>query len=145
MKFLGTFLLSNFCATAVLASDACTQGSEHEPSLCPLKIPGINRILIEENGAKSPAESNPAITCSGFRLTEHQVRRYFLNAKSVSENDDHYTLDWSPCYASGTLFFSDGRHGFWSIDQFRRGSVVMSNGEKSMQFCPKCKFKPFMW
>lgn len=139
------FLILVFSTCAVLASEACTQGSEYEPSLCPLNLPGIEKISIEENAAKSPAEKDPTIICSEFKLTERQVRRYFRNAKSVSENDAHYTLDWSPCYTSGKMEFSDGRHGIWSINQFRMGTLVMSNGEKFIQFCPKCQFKPFLW
>ena len=87
-----------------LAAETCTKGSEYEPPLCPLKIPKIAKITIEQNAAKSSAQQE-AVSCDGFKVSQRIVRRYFAKAKATNENDAHHTLDWSPCYASGKLGF----------------------------------------
>ena len=127
------------------AGDPCTKGSEYEPSLCPLQLPKINKVTIVENAAKSPAEKDIAVTCASFSVNEEQVRRYFSMAKVTDESDAHHTLDWSPCYASGKILFSDGSTGDWNLSQFRAGSLVVSAGKKMFLYCPQCKFKPFQW
>lgn len=139
------FLFSFAVSTSCTAESNCTPGSEFEPPLCPLHLPKITKVTILENAAKSPAETDPSVSCASFHLTEAQVRRYFANAKMTTAHDAHYTLDWSPCYASGEIAFSDGRKGQWSIDQFRSGSLAINGAERIVLYCPKCQFKPFLW
>ena len=138
-------VLSCALASASFAKERCTKGSEFEPPLCPLRLPKISKVTIVENAAKSPAEQSSAVVCGGFMVKEEHVRRFFAKAKSTDENDAHHTLDWSPCYASGKVFFRDGSAGEWSIDQFRQGSLVTAEGKKTVLYCPDCKFKPFQW
>lgn len=138
-------VLSCALASASFAKERCTKGSEFEPPLCPLHLPRISKVTIVENAAKSPAEQSPSVVCESFRVKEEHVRRFFAKAKSTNENDAHHTLDWSPCYASGKVFFSDGSAGEWSIDQFRQGSLVTGEGKKTVLYCPDCRFKPFQW
>ena len=85
------------------------------------------------------------MTCDGFFVKEEDVRRYLAKAKSTNENDAHHTLDWSPCYASGKVVFSNGQSGEWTVDQSRQGSLVMDDGKKTILYCPGCKFRPFQW
>ncbi len=133
-----------FAATSIAhGKERCTEGSEFEPPLCPVALPRIQHVSIIENGATSPAEPESTATCSRFRLTESQVRRYFAKARSANPSDVHYTLDWSPCSASGTLVFQNGKAARWSITQSRAGSLTMDNGEEITLYCPTCKFKPF--
>ena len=127
------------------AAGPCTKATEYEPSLCPLQIPKIGKVTIVENAAKSPAEKDIAVTCASFSVNEEQVRRYFSMSKVTDESDAHHTLDWSPCYASGKMLFSDGSTGDWSVSQFRTGSLVIKDGKKMFLYCPQCKFKPFQW
>jgi len=127
------------------AANTCTEGSEFEPPLCPLVLPWIEKVTITENAAKAFPEQNISVTCTSFSIKEAQVRRYFSKAKITNENDAHYTLDWSPCYARGKIFFSDGRTGDWRLNQFQMGSLVINKGRKLVLYCPQCKFKPFKW
>ena len=131
--------------TSSFAKERCTKGSEYEPSLCVLSLPRISQLTIVENAAKSPAEKDSSVSCDNFSIKEKQVRRYFAEAKATNANDAHHTLDWSPCYASGKIIFSDGRSGLWSIDQYRVGSLVIEDEKAIALYCPSCKFKPFQW
>lgn len=124
------------------SSDRCTKGSELEPPLCPLVLPNIDKITIVENAQKSTLQRDDS-DCSTFALAESHVRRYFSEAKLTNENDAHYTLDWSPCYASGKVSFADGSFGEWSVNRLRSGTLAMSNGKKMVLYCPSCQFSPF--
>lgn len=145
VRSLLTLPLLVVMASTASAANQCTKGSEFEPPLCPLILPKISQITIQENAAKSPVEKDPAVSCANFVLSISQVRRYFQQAKTTNENDAHYTLDWSPCYASGEIAFSDGSRGSWSINQFRGGALFLEGRDKTVLHCPKCKFKPFQW
>ena len=93
------------------AHTRCSIGTELMPPLCPVELPEIRTVRILENASKSPAETDPNVSCAQFRVDERIVRRYFELAKSTNENDAHHTLDYSPCHASGEVAFQDGQSG----------------------------------
>lgn len=130
-------------SSPLLANEGYTTGSEYEPALCPVSWPKIIAVHIEENGAKATAATDPGLDCSGFKLDEKKVRRYLSRAKAANESDAHHTLDWSPCYASGTLTFAGGKRANWSINQMQTGSLTIEGGNKTFLYCPRCRFKPF--
>lgn len=130
-------------ANLVFAGDECSPPTEFQPALCPLHLPTISSIRIKENGAKSPAEGDAALDCSSFRLTPKAVRRYLTRARTANEDDARHTLDWSPCYASGTVAFVDGRSGRWSITQSGIGSLAVEGGPSWFLYCPGCRSDPF--
>lgn len=125
------------------ASGGCTKGSEYEPVLCPVRISRITSVRVEENGAKAVASQDQSIDCSVFKVDAKTVKRFLSRAKEANESDAHHTLDWSPCYASGTLTFVGGKTAYWSINQLRTGSLVMEGGSRIFLYCPACDFKPF--
>lgn len=130
-------------AHPLFARELCTKGSEFEPPLCPVSMPKIRSVSIEENGAKATASQGESVDCSVFKLSKKQVRRYLSRAKQTNESDAHHTLDWSPCYASGTLKFDNGQTAHWSINQLRTGSLSMEGKNKMLLYCPTCDFMPF--
>lgn len=134
--------LSVLCACG--SRDGCTEGSELMPPLCPLELPAIQSVTITENASKAAAETDPKVSCDGFRVDERVVRRYFELAKRTNENDAHHTLDYSPCGAAGGLIFANGQTGRWQLSQLRSGSLVMANGENIVLYCPTCDFEPFL-
>jgi len=140
-----SFLLFGFFAisTTSFGSNGCTKGSEYEPALCPLRLEKISTIKIDENGATAVAAQDPSIDCSSFRLGTRKIRKFFSKAKVANESDAHHTLDWSPCYASGTLNFTNGKKAHWSINQLRTGSLAMDSDNRLFLYCPTCNFKPF--
>jgi len=128
-----------------LADGRCTRGSETEPPLCPLSIASVQRVTITENGAKSTLESDPSVKCSGFVVTEGLVRRFLRQAKRVPDGAGHSTLDWSPCYAAGTVRFKDGLQARWSMTQLRVGSLTFDGQAEQTLYCATCRTKPFIW
>ncbi len=138
-----------FFSMVAEAAAQCTKGSEFEPPLCPLILPTIASITVEQNAAESSVEQSAAadatVDCKRFRLTPAQVRRYLSLARATTASDAHYTLDVSPCYASGTLAFKDGRTGRWRLDMLRTGSITIGDAEPVVTYCPRCKYKPFDW
>ncbi len=144
MEKRGWILAGLLLAHGAWAADACTVGSEFEPPLCPLVLPAIKMIVIEENAAKSPASTDARVSCKAFRVTPKVVRNYLARAKSTNAHDAHYTLDWSPCHAAGSVVFGDGRVGEWRVEQFRSGSLKVDGGEATVLYCPTCTFKPFL-
>ncbi|WP_211453429.1 hypothetical protein [Collimonas antrihumi] len=141
---MGIILLG--VAGAAFSAERCTTGGEYEPSLCPFKLPKIEKITITRNAVKALAETDPTVSCENFRVNEKQVLRFFQLAKTTTANDAHYKLNWSPCFAGGEIVFSDGRLAYWSVDQYQAGSLGFDDKDESIiLFCPRCKFKPFMW
>ncbi len=138
-------LLALFATSLATAGSNCTSGTEFEPPLCPLHLPKIAKVTILTNAAKSPAETDSSVSCSNFVINHSQVRRFLARAKTTTPREAHYTLDWSPCYATGEVFFKDGRKGRWSVDQFRAGSLKIDESDELTLYCPTCRFKPFLW
>jgi hypothetical protein len=145
VKSLLAGLLLCVATVTAWAEGGCTAGSEFEPRTCPLELPRITRITILRNAAKSIQETDPAVSCGGFKLTPTLVRRYLTHAKTVDANDAHHTLDWSPCSASGEVRFADGRRGRWHIEQLRAGTLKIGDADEQVVYCASCKFKPFQW
>jgi len=55
-------LLAPGCA----AHNKCSIGTEVMPPLCRVDLPGIRTVRIVENASKSPAETDPSVSCSQF-------------------------------------------------------------------------------
>jgi len=132
-------------ARSAQAEGGCMPGSEFEPRTCPLELPRITRVTILRDAVKSIQETDPAVSCSGFKLTPKLVRRYLGHAKGVDPNEAHHTLDWSPCFASGEVSFADGRRGQRHIEQLRSGTLKIGDADEQILYCPSCKFRPFQW
>ncbi|MFT3930653.1 MAG: hypothetical protein QM709_10205 [Spongiibacteraceae bacterium] len=138
------FLLSiAVSAASCHAEEKCTEGSEFEPPLCPSAYTKVAEVKIIKNAEKLAADKSSDINCDGFVLTEPLVRKYFELAKTTNENDAHHALDWSPCISKGQIIFADGKSGVWEINQFRVGSLTVSDKKKVVLFCPQCVFPPF--
>lgn len=116
------------------AADAGTVPLMRDP-----KLPAILSVTIKENGATSPAADPSTESCKSFILSKHDIREYFQKAQEVSQHDYYHMLDWSPCYASGTIEFKGGMTGVWGIQQYRAGSLRLSNGKERFLYCPTCR------
>lgn len=140
-----TLLASMACAAPIAhaGGDGCTAGSEFEPPLCPLQLPKIARLTVTGNAIRSAALNDPAVDCRPFVLNPTLVRRYLARAKTTSDRDAHFTLDWSGCSARGDIVFADGRQGTWSIDQGRLGSLAIGSAPALTLYCRGCGFRPF--
>lgn len=130
-------------ASGCSAHNKCAIGTEVMPPLCPVDLPGIRTVRIVENASKSPAETDPSVSCAQFIVNEQVVRRYFELAKSTNENDAHHTLDYSPCQAAGDVVFEDGQSGQWTLSRARSGTLTVAGREPLILYCPECEFAPF--
>ena len=140
--YLGLALLTVACS--VWADEAAsTMSAETEVSLSPLILPSIRTVKIKENGATSPAAEKVEPQCKRFRLTQPIVIDYLRTAQLVTEHDYLHALDWSPCFASGTVYFEGGMTGVWGVQQYRAGSLKLSDGRNLYLYCPKCKSRKF--
>jgi hypothetical protein len=139
---LGLALLALACSVWA-DGDVSTISTDPEVSLSPLILPSIRAINIKENGATSPAAENVEPQCKRFRLAQSNVIDYLRTAQVVTEHDFLHTLDWSPCFASGTVYFEGGMTGVWGIQQYRAGSLKLSDGRDLYLYCPKCKSRRF--
>ena len=117
--------------------------SDSEVKFAPLILPRIQAINIKENGTISPAAENIDSQCKRFRLNQSNVIDYLRTAQVVSQHDYLHTLDWSPCFASGTVYFQGGVTGVWGIQQHRVGSLKLSDGRDLYLYCWKCKSRQF--
>jgi hypothetical protein len=134
-------------ASACVRQGECTLGSEFEPPLCPLALSKVKAVTIVENGGQAAAEANQSLSedCSTFIIDESIVERFLSLSKTTDEHEAHDTLDYSPCYARGTVALADGRRGDWTIRRYRTGSLTIANNPKQFLYCPDCNFAPFEW
>jgi hypothetical protein len=131
-----------FAATASAAA-ATDDGSGTEPKMRKTHLPPISTVTIRNSGAMSPASGGPAEQCANFTLSYQEIREYIDKAAEVAEHDNFHMLDWSPCYASGEVAFKNGVTGIWAIQQYRGGSLKLSNGRTLYLYCPRCQAKAF--
>lgn len=130
---------------AVTASTpvAMDDGSGTEPKMRQTHLPPISAVTIRNNGATSAASGKPVAHCAEFRLSNQEIREYIGKAAEVDEHDYFHMLDWSPCYASGELTFKNGLTASWTIQEYRAGSLKLSNGRIFYLYCPRCQAKAF--
>lgn len=130
-------------ALTASASIAAEDGSGTEPNMRKTYLPPISTITIQTSGATSAASREPVEQCASFRLNDQEIREYIGKAAEVAEHDYFHMLDWSPCYASGEVEFKNGVTGIWAIQQYRAGSLKLSNGRTLYLYCPQCQAKAF--
>jgi hypothetical protein len=124
-------------------SYASDDGSDIEPKTHSTHLPPITTVTIQNNGATYPGSGNALEQCELFKLSELEVRHYISSAAGVTEQDYFHMLDWSPCYASGRVTFKNGVTGEWSIQQYRAGSLTLSDGQRLFLYCPQCQANAF--
>ncbi|HET8708390.1 MAG TPA: hypothetical protein VFM46_18930, partial [Pseudomonadales bacterium] len=119
-KFTYLFLLiSTIFTLNCSAKPACTKGSEFEPPLCVSPYTQVDTVTIKINGDSKTKDAETAVQCKSFLLDADKLKLYFSKARLTNENDAHHTLDWSPCFASGEIAFSNGQVATREINQFR--------------------------
>ncbi|MCA1856132.1 hypothetical protein LE190_09365 [Massilia oculi] len=130
----------------VMMANASTEngdGSDIEPTMHMTHFPPISTVTIRNNGARSSASGKPADQCADFQLSAQEIGEYISKAAEVAEHDYFHMLDWSPCYASGSVVFKNGVTGTWAIQQYRAGSLTLSTGRTFYLYCPRCYAKAF--
>jgi hypothetical protein len=136
-------VVSLIFAVTASASIAADDGSGIEPKMRKTHLPPISAVTIRNSGATSPVSGERTEQCAGFKLSYREIREYIGKAAEVAEHDYFHMLDWSPCYTSGDVAFKNGVTGIWAIQQYRAGSLKMSNGRTLYLYCPRCQAKAF--
>jgi hypothetical protein len=143
-KLILSATLSLACS-ATFAGENCTPATEDRPSLCNARLPRVLNITFLKNGAKSEADVQHS-DCSKFLLSKNLVRKYFARTLKLQTPEDlHHTLEWLPCFSSGTVQFYDGSVANWRINQAQTGSLTFADKQEVTLYCPSCMFKPFKW
>lgn len=139
-------LLFLCCLTAVTGCyGQNTQDDEFEPELLPSRAAEkIKEITITGVAKTSPAGGEGYPDCGSFVLSISEAREFLNKAAEISRSDNHYRMNWSPCYVEGTLVLKNGKKGVWDISQFRGGSIVLDGKDTIYLYCPKCKSKAFL-
>jgi hypothetical protein len=130
-------------AVAASASVASDDGSGTEPKMRKTHLSPISTITVRNSGTTSPASDQPAEQCADFRLSYREISEYISKAAEVAEHDYFHMLDWSPCHANGEVAFENGVTGTWAIQQYRAGSLKLSDGRTLYLYCPRCRAKAF--
>jgi hypothetical protein len=125
------------------SSVAVADDSGIEPKMHDTHLPPVTAITIRNSGSTSPASSEPAEQCKKFKLSSQEIREYIGKAAEVSKDDYLHMLDWSPCSTSGDVTFKSGVTGVWMIQQYRAGTLELSNGRTLYLYCPRCHAKAF--
>ncbi len=138
-------MIESMLLAAALATTPtpCSSGSEYNPPLCPIDLPGIRTIAIQRNGAAAYPDKSGSASCAGFKLSRAQVARYLSHASSTDRASADATLDRSPCFASGEVSFADGQRAAWKIEQFGVGTIDWPAGRTTLLYCQACTFPPF--
>jgi hypothetical protein len=136
---IGALIFVAMASASVIADDS----SGTEPKMRRTQLPPISTVTIRNSGATSPASGEPAEQCANFKLNSQEIGEYIGKAAEIAEHDYFHMLDWSPCYVSGKVTFKNGATGLWAIQQYRAGSLKLSNGRTLYLYCPQCQAKAF--
>lgn len=136
-------IASLILALAAGAPPATVDGAGTEPNKGKTHLPPISTITIRNSGTTSPASHETANQCTDFKLSHQEIRTYIGKASRVTEHDYLHMLDWSRCHASGEITFNNGLTGTWAIQQYRAGSLKLSDGRTLCLYCPLCQAKAF--
>lgn len=133
-------MLASITAMLLIAAQTgCTRTHDPDPAfrvtICPLKLPPIRTLSIDQNG--DHGQSLAGTKCT-FRLNPTLVRRYLKRGGTVTGSEVDGALLNSPCKASGTITFTNGRKAKWSIESLGVGSIALGTGELIFTYCPNC-------
>ncbi len=106
------------------------------------KAPPVRSVTFTANGARSENAGDSTENCAAFKLTERHIKEFFRKARAVSQNFSENELGWSPCYAEGTVVFSNGEEATWSVSPWQDGAISITNGKNrgkgALLYCEKC-------
>lgn len=93
----------------------------------------IIKIKIHETGKSEDESENVKEGCRVFKITEKDVGEFFSYAYPVPLNFTTHER-YSPCYAKGTIEFSNNTRGKWKIDSSGGGTLLWDTGDVATLF-----------
>jgi len=71
--------------------------------------------------------------CKAFKPSRSEVKRFFLNAYAVPAKMGAHDR-YSPCYAKGSVEFSDNTRGKWKLSSSGNGTLFWDTGDVAHLF-----------
>lgn len=105
----------------VLQADAVAAGKRIKPRT-------IVNVHISETGRSDDDTEREIKSCKAFQPTEKDIRSFFLKSYPVPAKmglHDRY----SPCFAKGSIEFSDNTRGTWKISSSGSGTLFWDTGD----------------
>ena len=93
----------------------------------------IIEVKIDETGKSDDSAENVKSGCLLFTITENEVKSFFLKSYPVPTNFNVHNR-YSPCYAKGTIAFSDNTQGEWKISSSGGGILSWDTGDRITLF-----------
>lgn len=93
----------------------------------------IVEIVINETGKSEDDAENVKQGCRTFIITTNEVRQFFSKSYPVPINFNIHER-YSPCYAKGTVEFSDNTRGIWKISSSGGGTLLWDTGDVATLF-----------
>lgn len=113
------------CAAIVLAASLAFGGNSEARTVHKLEIKGA--------GLTGESNERTKELCRAFKPTLKQVRNYFNKAYHV-ESYIGTSERYSPCIAFGTLTYSDGSFGDWTLHSSGTASFIFNRGDSVSLF-----------
>lgn len=93
----------------------------------------VHKLEIKGTGLASESDEQSKELCKAFKPTLSQVWNYFNRAYHV-ESYIGTTERYSPCIAFGTLAYSDGSFGDWTLHSSGAASLIFNRGDSVSLF-----------
>lgn len=93
-----------------------------------VSIRKITEVKINETGKSKDGSGNVKNGWLAFKITEKDVRGFFSEAYPVPLNFNIHER-YSPCYAKGTIEFSNNTRGKWKISSIGGGALRWDTGD----------------
>ena len=137
---LAIFFIGSLSALTAYAEVYDDPQSPDYYNIIPYKPGKVKEAVVTAPSEKS--KIRPTEDCTTFVMTPKLVKYFFRHARAVSERTQMHELDWSACYAEGTIIFDNKDIGTWLIARYGSGALSLKNGKfkgKTVFFyCSKC-------
>lgn len=88
----------------------------------------ITEVKINETGKSEDESESVKEGCLDFKITSSQVETFFSKSYPVPLKFNAHER-YSPCYAKGTIEFSDNSRGEWKISSSGGGTLLWDTGD----------------
>lgn len=88
----------------------------------------ITEVKVDEVGKSEDTSENVRKGCQTFNITVAEVKDFFSKSYPVPLMFNAHER-YSPCYAQGTIAFSDNTQGKWKISSSGGGTLVWDTGD----------------
>ncbi|SQJ19267.1 Uncharacterised protein [Serratia rubidaea] len=88
----------------------------------------ITEVKVNEMGKSEDESKNVTEGCRAFKISANEVKDFFSGSYPVPLMFNTHER-YSPCYAKGTIAFSDNTRGKWKIASSGGGTLLWDTGD----------------